>query len=168
MKLPEGIKLTQKDVHIVVDLGRRTAKCFVPGEAKPRWTIEARGEGSDGPGYHPNVWGGDTPEGSWWIYAFELVPFSDPQAASFGSKFFFMRAINIAVRGNVGIGWHGGRGDLPKALAWAKRQGWLVTHGCLRSQNEDIDDKLYPTVNYTLKNGGRVLLTTVATPGAGG
>lgn len=148
------------DVHIVANLASRLAKCFASGEQRPRWTIPCRGEGIDGPGYNPDVWGGDTPPGLYRITHKERIPATDADGAAFGLLYFWMEEQEgqESSRGRAGIGWHGGGSRLLDP--WAPLQGWQVTHGCLRSQNQDLE-RVEQTVDFVLKNGGRVWLTVV-------
>lgn len=61
-----------------------------------------------------------------------------------------------AVQG--GIGQHGGGTGLPDPFA--PRQGWQITEGCNRLQNEDVW-QLAEAVDYILDRGGAVRWTQV-------
>src|SRR6266851_1232877 len=61
-----------------------------------------------------------------------------------------------------GIGIHGGGSGL--ALPFAPCQGWQITHGCWRLQNEDLD-KLARCVSQWASMGGKTFVT-VADPGS--
>lgn len=149
------------DIHIVVNTATNLAKCYVVTEPLPRWAIQARTDGSDGPGINYDVNSGDTPPGLYEVTAAERIPAIDPQAASFGAWYLWLaeQEGQESSRGRAGIGWHGGGSGLLNP--WAPRQGWQVTHGCLRSQNEDLEEKVVPSIQYTLKRGGRVWLSVV-------
>ncbi len=148
------------DIHIVANLASGLAKCYVAG-GDLRWVVPVRGDGSDGPGYNPDVHGGDTPPGLYEVTGVERIPADDPQAASFGAWYLWLaeQEGQESSRGRSGIGWHGGGSGLPNPLA--PRQGWQVTHGCLRSQNEDLEKIIVPSVSYVLRRGGRVWLSVV-------
>lgn len=112
-------------------------KFFVPGEPAPRWVIPARGYGANGPGWW--MVGGDTPPGRYRLGDITAIPADDRQASAFGP--YFIDLIELEGQesrfGRAGIGIHGGGSGLPEAWA-ARRQGWKVTHGCVRVQNEDL------------------------------
>lgn len=158
MKPPVG----PLDVHIVVNTVTDLAKCHVPGEAAPRWVVQARNEGVSGPGWDRPY--GDTVPGLYRITRVEPIPRDDPAAPSYGPVFLWLEEQEgqQAAVGRAGIGWHGGGSGLPAPLA--PRQGWQVTHGCLRSQNADLVERVVPTVRFTLARGGRVWLTVSREP----
>jgi hypothetical protein len=145
------------DVHIVVNTVSDLAKCFVPGEAEPRWVVPCRNEGVAGPGWDRPY--GDTPPGLWEVVRVEEIPPGDPDINAYGPVYLWLQELEgqAASVGRAGIGWHGGGSGLPAPLA--PRQGWQVTHGCLRSQNVDLTMRVVPTVRYTHARGGRVWLT---------
>lgn len=58
-------------------------------------------------------------------------PHDDP---AFGKWFIPVEG----VVGRVGIGIHGGGSGLPDPFA--AEQGWVITHGCFRLQNMDLDE----------------------------
>lgn len=149
--------LGPRDVHIVINTLTDRAKCFVPGESEPRWTVSAHNEGVRGPGFDRTY--GDTPPGLWLITAAENIPPSDPDANAFGPVYFYMQPVagDALLVDRPGVGWHGGGSGLPSPRA--PRQGWQVTHGCLRSQNQDLIKHVEPTVRYVLDRGGRVWVT---------
>lgn len=154
MKKPN---LKKNDIHIVVDAKGEKAKLFAFGEATPRWIIPVRCYGSTGNSWVP---GGDTPPGLYKMGIPEKIPTNDPQINSFGYWFIDLieqenQEIN---RGRAGIGFHGGGSGLPNPLA--PYQGWMVTHGCIRCQNADLE-KVVNSVKYTQKNGGTAWLTVV-------
>lgn len=161
MPTTPSITLGAHDVHIVVSRTGRKAKCFVAGGAL-RWTIEARCEGSDGPGWNEAVVGGDTPLGRYLITAVEPLAHSDPQWRSFGWFYLWLAELDgqETKYGRAGVGWHGGGSGCPDP--WAPFQGWTVTHGCIRSQNEDLQKRVVPSVNWALKNGGKCYLSVVS------
>lgn len=111
-------------------------KLFVPGEPKPRWICPARGYGVNGPGW----WmpGGDTPPGRYRCGDIHRIPPDDPQSEAFG--YYAVDLIELenqeAKHGRAGIMIHGGGSGLPDPLA--ATQGWQVTHGCVRVQNQHM------------------------------
>lgn len=54
----------------------------------------------------------------------------------FGPWFIPIDGPAMAANGRSGIGWHSGGSGLPDPFA--PQQGWRPTHGCWRSQNEDL------------------------------
>ncbi len=153
MKPPIG----PRDVHVVVNTASDLAKCFVPGEAEPRWVVPCRNEGVAGPGWDRPF--GDTPPGLYRVVAVEYIPADDPGSAAYGPVYLWLQEMEgqESAVGRAGIGWHGGGSGLTDPLA--PRQGWMATQGCLRSQNEDLLLRVAPTVNYTIARGGAVWLT---------
>lgn len=154
--------LAPLDVHIVVNTVTDLAKCHVPGEPAPRWVVACHNEGVAGPGWDRPY--GDTVPGLYRVTAVEDIPPHDPEANAYGPVYLYLQeqeGQETAV-GRAGIGWHGGGSGLPAPRA--PRQGWQVTHGCLRSQNEDLILRVVPTARYTLARGGRVWLTVSREP----
>lgn len=120
-------------------------KLFVPGEVYPRWSIPARGYGANGPGWW--MVGGDTPPGRYRLGDIHRIPENDPQAQAFGPL-----AIDLiemegqeTKNGRAGIMIHGGGSGLENAYS-SPRQGWVVTHGCVRCQNEDVQKIVYSLI----------------------
>lgn len=155
------LKLNTGDLHIMLSRTGRRAKCFVVGEAKPRWSVDARCEGSDGPGWNEAVTGGDTPIGDYEIVGVDVLSHSDPDWRPYGWYYLWLQELNgqESKYGRAGIGWHGGGSACPDP--WAPYQGWTVTHGCIRSQNADLRNKVVPSVNWALKNKRRAVLSVV-------
>jgi hypothetical protein len=149
--------LKPQDVHIVINTVTDMAKCFVPGEERPRWTVACHNEGVAGPGWDRPY--GDTVPGLYRVLAVEYIPADDPGTAAYGPVYLYLQEMEgqESAVGRAGIGWHGGGSGLPDPLA--PRQGWMPTHGCLRSQNEDLLLRVAPTVNYTRSRGGVAWLT---------
>jgi hypothetical protein len=122
------------DLHAIIAGGRLAA---FDREGKAVFTCEARTRGSDG---GPDVQGGDTPPG---LYKAGLITWTRRDEPlhiqhSYGPVFIDLveQEAQEARRGRAGVGHHGGGTGLPNPLA--ARQGWMPTHGCVRSQNEDV------------------------------
>lgn len=155
------------DLHLVVSGPERSAKLFAAGGAK-LFDCEARCEGQAGtldPGNGQrrakwDVQNGDTPPGDYQIIRVERIPRTDPQWAALGRVYFWLKPISgaAAAIGDVGVGGHGGGSNL--ADPWALRQGWLITHGCVRFQNEDILH-LADLVEPALAAGHKAVLTVL-------
>lgn len=60
--------------------------------------------------------------------------------------------------GRAGISLHGGGSGL--ANPFAPYQGWQATHGCIRTQNADLE-KIVELIRDARKRGGTVYLTVV-------
>jgi len=108
--------------------------------------FECRNEATAGPGFGHN---GRCPRGDY--------PLGAPVAtheAPFG--FWFVPLEGEEQHGRGGIGIHGGGSGL--ANSFAERQGWQMTHGCLRMQNQDLD-ALIGLIMSAQAAGGRVTLT---------
>ena len=60
--------------------------------------------------------------------------------------------------GRGGLGIHGGGSGLPDPMA--AEQGWLITHGCIRLQNKDLE-RLAGSIRYAQKHEGIVTLRVV-------
>lgn len=118
------------------DLGDGRMKLFIPGESGPRWEIPARGYGANGPGWW--MTGGDTPPGRYRVGKIHPISADDPQANAFGP--YFLDLIELEGQemrhGRAGIGIHGGGSGL--ADPRAPFQGWKITHGCVRVQNDHL------------------------------
>ena len=88
------------------------------------WSCEARGEavgnGPIGPG----------------VYQLGAPEFNDPGDTQDLTEMgpYFIPVNNVPGRGGIGI--HGGGTGTAHPLA--ARQGWVVTLGCIRVQNEDL------------------------------
>lgn len=108
-------------------------KLFVPGEKKPRWVVPARGYGANGPGW--KMTGGDTPPGRYRCGDIYQIPEDDPDVNAYGFYAVDLIDLDGQERDNnrAGIMIHGGGSSLPQPLA--PKQGWVVTHGCVRLQN---------------------------------
>ncbi len=161
---PHGahLEVAPGDLHFVANLKTNILKCFVvvsDGVTQNRYNVPVRGYGANGPGWE--VWGGDTPPGPYRCGLIYDIPETDPQAASFGPYFVDLEELDNQERryGRAGIGLHGGGSALPDAWK-AARQGWQVTHGCLRVQNEDLR-KIVDSIRFIRRNGGESFITVV-------
>lgn len=154
MKKPN---MGKNDIHLVVDAKGEKVKCFVKGEADPRWILPARCYGANGDNWTP---GGDTPPGLYRMGVPEKIPVNDAAADSFGWWFVDMaeQENQERERGRAGIGFHGGGSGLADPLA--PYQGWQVTHGCVRLQNKDLE-KAVNSVQYAQKNKGTAWITII-------
>lgn len=152
-----GPKLDPRDVHIVVNTKSDLAKCF-DHEGQLRWAVPCHNEGVAGPGWSQQY--GDTPPGLWKVVRAENIPFTDADRDAFGPVYFYLEPVAGPATEveRAGIGWHGGGSGLPSPYR-AAYQGWVKTHGCLRSQNQDLLIKVLPTVKFTLARGGVVWLS---------
>lgn len=145
--------LQLNDLHAEFDPGRCTLKLFDAGhqelfvcEARNRTTADGQygHYGNCPPGEF--VLGVPSPRGSiplgmWFI---PVLDYDNNHA--------------MAEHGRVGIGIHGGGSGL--LHPFAGRQGWQVTHGCIRVQNEDLQ-RLAVMVNDAQRCEGRVYLTVL-------
>lgn len=125
-------------------------KLYIPGEGKPRWDIPARGYGVNGPGWW--MQGGDTPPGRYRIGDIHVIPDDDPQVNSFGPYFLDLIELEGQERkhGRAGVGIHGGGSGSPNPQA--PFQGWVMTHGCVRTQNEHLL-RVVNTILWARKQG---------------
>lgn len=165
VKEPSGdahLKVAPGDLHFVANLKTNTLKCFAvesDGRSENRYNVPVRGYGANGPGW--SVPGGDTPPGPYRAGSLHEIPESDPQSAAFGPFFLDLEELNGQEMryGRAGIGMHGGGSGL--ADPWhAARQGWQVTHGCLRLQNEDLM-RVMDSIKFIRKRGGEAFITVV-------
>ena len=146
------IDLKPGDLHLILDAGQRSSKLFKPNvtlifgcEARNRTVNEGEGH-----------WG-HCPPGEYCLgapRAKNTVPFGPyfVPIVDFGN-FHTMRDF-----GREGIGLHGGGSGLPDPFA--PRQGWQITEGCWRYQNEDISH-LVVLVKPIQMAGGVVYCTVV-------
>lgn len=152
------LKITPKDLHLMIDADHKTLKVY-SGIGTLFATYEAHCYGTNGPGWH--VTGGDTPPGDYRIRSVESIPSTDFQRDAFGPYFMALDDIsgNETNAGRAGVGIHGGGTGLPGAYT-AKRQGWEVTHGCVRLQNEDLR-ALVKYVQACHHDDGQAYLTVI-------
>lgn len=119
------------DLHLIFDDTVNVCKVFRKGtDGGPLFTCEMR-NATTAAGFGRHGW---CPRGTFLVgepSGVHLVPFGH----------FFTPLFDLDLSGPMhdegrkGIGIHGGGSGL--ADPFAARQGWMVTHGCLRVQNED-------------------------------
>ena len=149
-KTPQDFGFQPGDHHVIVNDVTGKAKAY-NSDGKVVWTIAVRAQGTAGPDWRDR--NADTPPGlyrlgkvykDWDQYGANAD--YDRTLMSFGWYSFDM----IGLEGQEGpdafrdgIMWHGGGSALGWPGAWLSRAAWLpVSHGCLRSHNEDLRDKL--------------------------
>lgn len=108
--------------------------------------VECRNDATAGPGFGHN---GRCPRG-----VYELGKPVAAHDVPFG--FWFIPLLGEEAHGRGGIGIHGGGSGLKDSFA--ERQGWQLTHGCLRLQNQDLD-ALVGLILSTKAARGQVYLT---------
>jgi hypothetical protein len=152
------VKLSLKphDLHLVVNAAADLLKCF-DAFGRKKWTVPAHNEGVAGPGWRVRY--GDTPPGVYRVTRVERIPRNDADADAYGPAYLYLEPVSgpAAETDRSGIGLHGGGSRLPAPLA--PRQGWAATHGCVRTQNEDLMTRVVPAVEWTHSRGGTVWLT---------
>lgn len=151
------------DAHFVVNAKSEILKAYYVDPTGKRtgmlYSKPARCYGANGPGWQ--VPGGDTPPGPYLIGEIHHIHPDDKQANAFGPVFMDLEELLEQERKyhRAGVGVHGGGSGL--ADPWhAARQGWKVTNGCIRMQNEDVL-RVLETVQFVRKNGGQAWLTVV-------
>lgn len=140
--------LNSFDLHFTFSDSQKTLKCFDSAH-KLRYTLECRND-TVNEGYGHN---GKCPPGQYILGEPVFV-----NSISFGEWFIPLHDPegNWIPEGRGEIGIHGGGSGL--ADPFAPRQGWVITLGCLRMQNEDLA-KVADSVNYTYEHGGTPYLT---------
>jgi hypothetical protein len=108
--------------------------------------VECRNRAAGGEGFGHNA---RCPRGDYGLGA--PVPTRD---VPFG--WWFIPLEGEEAHGRAGIGIHGGGSGLRDSFA--DRQGWISTHGCLRTQNSDLD-VLVGLIMSSQAAGGKVWLT---------
>lgn len=150
------------DFHIVANLRQRKAKLY-NAEGKLLKSVPCRGEGQEGsfkwtgqPSWRG--WAQDTPPGVWDVGVIETITTRTAADVPYGRMFVWLepRSGGCAEVSRPGIGMHGGGSGL--ANPFGDYQGWVITHGCIRFQNKDLEDLM-----RLCKNGsryGKIRLTT--------
>ena len=141
MKKPQ---INEGDVHFVVNAKSKRLKCF-DSNGKMKWMVEAHCEGTNG---HYSVFQGNTPPGLYKCGNPDDVLPTDGDKNSFGPWFvpLIEQEGQMSRYGRDGIGVHGGGSGLTNPY-YAPKQGWMVTHGCIRVQNDDLI-RFVNTVQY--------------------
>lgn len=143
--------MTSYDLHMELDGNARTLKLY-DAEHKLLLQCEARNRTTANGQYGHD---GNCPPGE-----FLLGAPSPRGTVPFGP--FFIPILDydgyqeMRHYGRRGIGLHGGGTGLARPMA--DRQGWQVTHGCWRVQNEDLQ-KLTGIVFSCQEKGGEVFVT---------
>ena len=153
-KKPQDFGFKPGDTHVVVNDVTGKAKAF-DYDGKHLWTIDVLAQGVGGKNWRYR--NADTPPGLYklgTVYKdYESVgpnPPYDRTLMAFGWYSFDM----VGLEGQEGpwsdwnrdgIMWHSGGSALGWPGAWKPRLAFLAyTHGCLRSHNEDLKEKLLP------------------------
>lgn len=145
------------DLHAVFHDTTNRLKLF-DASGRLVFTCEARNDAVAGPGFGHN---GDCPRGE-----FILGPPRKKGTPAFGA--WFIPVLDAATGGpmahygRAGIGIHGGGSGLNDPFA--PLQGWVKTHGCLRTQNQDCA-RLVKLAYQCLARGGVIRLTVAGVPG---
>lgn len=150
-----GKTISKNDVHFVVNALTNRLKCF-DGSGRLKWSIEARCIGSAG---NYDVVQGDTPPGLYKCDTPDDVLETEGDSSAFGPWFVPLIEMEnqLTSRGRAGVGVHGGGSGLKDPFR-ALKQGWVVTHGCIRLQNEDLT-RFVTTVRYIQRQGGAAWLS---------
>lgn len=157
MKKP---KLKAHDIHLVMNAKSRLLKCYdVAGTLK--WQVLARAEGIAGPGW--SVQNGDTPPG---LYSCgQIIPWRPEEGPEVRETYgpYFIVLVDEEARargGHTGVGLHSGR-DRSPGRPPRRALELMVTHGCIRVDDDDMVGTVEPAVRYTQKHGGTAWLTVV-------
>jgi hypothetical protein len=155
------MQLKANDLHFIFDGARHIIKCF-GASGKERWRCECRNE-TTAAGAASRFFGyrGHCPPGE---FRFGTPRHLDPPQIPFGE--WFIDILDLEANGPMAtysrseIGAHGGGSGLRNPFA--HRQGWQVTHGCLRLQNGDME-RLTNSVRYCQAKGGIAYITVIWT-----
>lgn len=148
---PQDFGFKQGDSHIVVNDISETAKAY-DFSGKLLWEIPAlaRGQGSD---FEFKLTQTDTPPGLYKIGTvykdYEKVganPAYDRTLMAYGWYSFDLVELENqeAKYGRAGIMIHGGGSACGWPGAWAANQPLHSTHGCIRTKNIDLRDRILP------------------------
>lgn len=152
--------LKPNDIHLVMNAKSRVLKCF-DASGKPKWSVLARAEGIAGSGW--DVTAGDTPPG---LYSCgQIVPWRPEEGPEvleiYGPFFIYLVDEEARARGGAtGVGLHGGR-DISPGKPPSRALDLMITHGCIRTDNDDLVKIVEPAVRWTRKHGGTAWLTVV-------
>lgn len=154
MKKPE---IKKSDVHFVVNAKSNKLKCF-DSNGKMRWMVEAHCIGVKGSYLNKD---GNTPPGLYSLGAPDHIKpnESDEAKNSYGPWFVPLQEEEgqLTRLDRKGLGVHGGGTGLANPYR-AANQGWMVTRGCIRLQNENVI-KFANTVFQTRRLGGKAWLS---------
>lgn len=150
------------DFHLVCNLKKRISKLYA-ASGKFLGAFPMRGEGVEGGFAYSGrpLWtvrNSDTPPGEWRFSAVEKISSRHDVDIPYGRMFVYMEPISGEAKrvNRPGIGAHGGGSGLWDPFA--DRQGWVITHGCLRYQNIDLE-----TIIQTCTKGGKLQKVKVTT-----
>lgn len=141
------------DIHVVVSASQQTMNCF-DFSGKKQWGIEAHCVGQLADWRQPN---GDTPRG---MYEVGVI-YDTPGEAAYGDWCIDLEDLEgqESDNGRAGISIHGGGSASPRPFA--DKQGWYPTHGCIRCQNGDMRQRVYPTFKSVKAAKRKVFVTVV-------
>lgn len=150
-KSPRDFGFKKGDSHLIVNDIVETMKAY-SFEGKLLWEIPclARGQGSD---YEFRLQRTDTPPGLYVIgeiyndyEKFGSNPSFDRTLMAYGWISFDLIDLEgqESNNGRAGIMIHGGGSAAGWPLAWAPKQPLYATHGCCRTHNVDLRDKILP------------------------
>jgi hypothetical protein len=139
------------DFHIVVNGAARVASCF-DDRGKKHWSVPARTDGQHANWREPM---GDTPPG---LYVCGVV-YDTRGEAAYGKWCIDLIDLEDQESGNgrAGISMHGGGSRLPDPFA--PYQGWAATHGCVRFQNDAMENLVEPCVRRAQAAKRKVYVT---------
>lgn len=151
-KTPQQFGFKEGDTHVIVNDVTGKAKAF-DYHGDLLWTIDVLAQGVAGPNWRYR--NADTPPGLYKLgvvyrdyeqHGRESAPFTRTHLSYGWYSFDMVELENQEARNNRGgIMWHSGGTALGWPGAWQPRLSWLpYTHGCLRSHNIDLRDKLLP------------------------
>lgn len=152
--------LKPNDIHLVMNAKSRILKCF-DAQGRLKWNVLARAEGIAGPGW--SVQNGDTPPG---LYSCAQIipwrPAEGPEVLEIYGPFFIVLVDEEERKrgGATGIGLHGGR-DRSPGRPPSRALDLMITHGCIRVDNDDMTRIVEPAVRWTQQHGGTAWLTVV-------
>jgi GH24 family phage-related lysozyme (muramidase) len=149
-KKPQDFGFKEGDTHLVVNDASETMKAY-DFKGTLLWEIPclARGQGSD---FEFKLTNTDTPPGLYKIgaiykdYEKNSNPPFDRTLMAYGWYSFDLEELENqeAKYGRGGIMIHGGGSAAGWPGAWASKQPLFATHGCIRTYNIDLRDKILP------------------------
>lgn len=142
-----------KDLHLVVNGAMRSATLF-NAQGEKQWRIPAGTQGQHSNWREPQ---GDTPPG---LYSVGVI-YDTKGERAYGRWCLDLEDLENQETGNgrAGISLHGGGSASPDPFApW---QGLPATHGCIRVNNWDLENRVEPAARRCAAAGAHLYVTVI-------
>jgi hypothetical protein len=144
---PQDYGAKSGDFHLIFNAATKKVVAFEFSTGKQLWEKPALATGQ-----HKDWWrvGGDTPPGVWYLGRVTDDKALGTMVRQYGWIFFDLVDCEGREDGNgrAGLGLHGGASASP--IPFNDYQGLYATLGCLRMNNRDLYDFVYPLYKLSL------------------